>query len=1733
MVDIGWPLGVEKGVTLDSLLARQQAEIRRTRTPFEPPEGTGVIPDLVTKSFYTSAQKADLITRGSAIAVRQDAKDLSFNFGVQAAAEVVSGVDHRRVVTRADLGIPTMADIVRVRERDAIAQTRRLQLSAQTFPSPSVWNPTVLTENVPPVQWSGPGVRPPLAPPEVEAAQQKGVLDRLSGITAGVQRTWNSARNLLTGDQSLQSAGMDMESGVSQIGAGTVDLSLQVASFAVEATLGAPERIVQAVEQRDPKELLNIEQGQSAAGLQRAASMLGKTFDGEAFWRGVWINGGAAVANALTPFGETSFAEYQAQAEANWERYYADIPRPAQVFVEEANVGNIAIALAGGPLSRVLLSSGTRGAAALGRLVAPMASNPLIAVPAEVGVNAGLRIGYEESEGAPAPLRITAAVAVGAAMGLAPAAVARVVRGLGDEAAGGVARAAVTSLDDLTKITDPDDLAAALRSASPDDLRRMADEAIELIDPPGMVGLARSSDPSMAVKAALGDGGLVKMGDPDEMLSPIGRAVRESWRNVDQPEGDYIGARFIPFTGSPRTRRLPGNKLTAIPDVITVQRDPSLFGVVDQTTLTSGRSRAQQVQTSVERAGDWAAQQQTTVPPGTMQAIRNAQADFQIRQGRLTPAIDFFNHASDLPTVRTAVSAKSQAESEFIARTFPSRKQFLGRVREMFGSTDRLPDKIQYVGPPTRPWGQRRAVPAAEHPLTGTIIDFLENPGFYDADPLPFIPEFLRYTNRGSAVNNAMKSDFGVSVGTFDSGIFGSPTQTGVFFPTRDAGLGRIARGGGAFPLGSAPGSTFNPKKFGTVTARMADPLDGEGFEPITDLYQLFTRLDMEKAREVGREAVRYAMGGSRERVPGWQRVAALGDDQWLPVAEAQDIARYLDSEQIAFFEALSNLKNLTLGADASPFAIQGGVGWMIAPYQVSRDIINGLATGLRQGDPLRPLRTDAMYQDMAAAPQRWMRFFTAMGRVPDTGTPKEWRAQYVEKMPVIGGKIAGLNDSITNALVRGQESTFDGAVTTLMTRGFSEADALAAGADITRMAWLQSGAEVLGESARRQSLERGTFISSTFIRQPVNFMAHAARGYEQIIVNSLLHPNEIGTVALWQRVGPREQLAAQMFTRLAGTLTGASAISAVLTADERGYSPAEAAQNALNPTHPDFLTLWVTKDIKLPLGGPYRALMRAAAPQPLVVGGVTVVDGPVPFGGVPQFIKNRITTTAQTAEDLITNEDFFGNPIYATDSIIGLAQALAYAAQSTMPVSTSAPLEAYQRGESTSQGIGRTVFEFFGQQPQAATEYAVLERERRLSARAIYNMPVDQKAALGMTADQVAASRDARTLTQLREAVGTRAANYLTQQQSEGVAVAREAYVADLRKRSADGDVDAEAILVSIKLQDELAALAVDVTDENGVVDRIAYRTARSSLVDRNIGQNEAFAEVFESFKQSDNQIDRLTGEKYALRDQAQRKRLAPNGEEVSLGLDFEVLEQLEREFDARIGPDLASLVDANMAFASLEANALEVERRAVVGDLTLSGLWDIEDKVFSAGRAQALAAFTAAAATGAVPNVDEARLKSAFQNSRTVTEFRQSLAPYVVQQILIEQPSLTTGEAQRLSETVLDNATSAIYDASGVGKRLWVSEHLEDGLAQRAYEWGYVTTAQYRDGGGFARLAEQEAAATTGDAPETAAELTVNQQIVKAINEEGLSYGQAATRFGLTRDAVIGRYKRATAKP
>ena len=1629
---------------LDDLLTQQESGVRRRRSPFEPPSGTGIAPRIVPRNLFRAAQADDVRTQAQTIAVKHDAADLGFNATALAERERLSHFSSLGDLVRPEQQVvdDTQPAVRFLHQRmlSAVADIRR-----SYDPDGRLWTP----------------------PP------QGTVPDDLD--PSPTLRHYG----FVTYNETMKYGGLPLNApGKMPMPATSLD-EMRLAQEEYEAirngTYTPPP---------ETSKLPAYSASQSVANITRAAMTVGGTmFDGKGFV-------GALFAATTAPFlsDGTDMSDRIDESYASFERWFAEQPTPVRMLIEELNPGNIGMALVGGPLAKAL------GAVAEG---APLATrvplkavqfiadtgfkNPLKAIGYTVGGSAAYRTAYEETEGQPGLVRFGAGLLASGGL---------VAVGEGAQAA------AVTLLRGVP------------------------------------VGSTREVAPVM--RTVLGEGGALKAGEPDEMLPPIAADVMATWREG----GDVLAATLFPGMTPPRMAK--PHAIVPVPPVLPKVRPAQARGVASQASQAGGQQVAA-LTSATARAADLAAQRSTTVPSGIMDNILRAEAQMaDIGDSRI---INRLNQASSDPVIRQAIMAAQNVRSELSTRLIASRGQFLGRVQQLYGSTDNLPERIQDVAGNVAAPGRKGFV--------GKVIDHIVNPQHYSEGNSKYLAPFLEYNDRNKIVNEVLEKEFGVAVSEFDTGVENAATGgTGLFFPNYNAGQGKAARGSGVPSV--SLGSTFQERVYQTPMDRAINSSEGDLYEPVTDIAEMMLRLDEEKVNRAAREAFVWSLGGSRTPVNGWQEVPALeqitGAKMWLPPEQAQAAAKFLTEGENGLANFIEGLKNVRLNADFSPFTNQGSIGWFADPIGNTMNLLQAVYHEARANGPMggvfRIFSDDYMHERIASEPEGALRFFTAMGATPQGGTPAEWRTGFLEmlnpnlrQLPVVGDRmpniglpigrgIGRLNDGMTNGLMHAMWNQFDNEVDTFIAHGLPQRVAEAEAANKVKLTWLQSKARELGIARARGSVERAAMTSVTFARNTVDAHAHAATGMLKIMRD----PRIAMPGAQLDRQTAREVEAAKLMSKIYGTASGLAATSAALTAEERGYSPADALYNAtLDVNHPDWMVMWLGKDVKIPLMPVHRAFFRAMAPGDVRLSDDTTIPY-VPGAGLVDFAKRRVTTSVSLYNQLVSNEDFYGNPIATSEGLRGTAQSLAYAVGASVPLILGGPVESYRVGDTPMTALQKAAWQVTGQTYIPANEQQVYEREQRVGARKLYDLPMEEKVALGLSPEQASAIRGASTLKELRDAIGTRSARFAASLANPAVNGAERDYAASLAKRAERGDKEAQALLGSVQLQEQLKVLA-EADSVNGVIDGVQYRQDRSALIDQMVGKSEAFREVFEKFRQSDSPVDRLSTQWYELFDQATTFAQVGN-KRVPVKVDYQLLNDLEDRFFAGMDPQMASLVQQNVATGPLGSGPAEDDLRQTRQQLATSGYWKLQDEVW----------------TENVRNVAIATapedLKERISQTRTFGEWRKIMIERDLAAEMQRYPTKDPSAALIAVTGLFDSlhAEGRIHEELVTMRKLeWAREHAQDGLALKAQKWGYLSDSLVNMAitGVLGPAGSEPAAAPSapppGVAPRPRAERVAPQDGANSMNirlvaehQGGASYGMLAQRYGLTRDAVIGRIKR-----
>jgi len=391
---------------------------------------------------------------------------------------------------------------------------------------------------------------------------------------------------------------------------------------------------------------------------------------------------------------------------------------------------------------------------------------------------------------------------------------------------------------------------------------------------------------------------------------------------------------------------------------------------------------------------------------------------------------------------------------------------------------------------------------------------------------------------------------------------------------------------------------------------------------------------------------------------------------------QAQLIGELRRTSTNPVLEVLEEIRAGAFSGDLSPFlGVQTPLGVLANPIVSSKLAAGAIIRAVKEGNLLRSFSSRALAEDMAKDPA-WREYASFIGRAPEA-LPSEFAAGYLGRIPGAGPVISRFTEASYIVVTRQSKGLWESMTDTLVKSGTPDLDAKVAAASVTSEVFPMVSAARLGQSPARQALIRAFPTSYSFIRQPAMLMAQAARGYAKL--------------GLKQTLIPQERLAVQVATTMAASIMSASVVSAVISATAKGEDVAQAALDAINPDpdNPRFASL-VFGDIRVPIGGPYRALVRAIVPRK--VEGIPI---PVPFGGIAQFAMNRVQPAIATQLRLFKNKDFYGRRIRQGSFPEQLLQSLLYEMQGVAPLTIGTAIEGVRGIASREEILTQTIGQF------------------------------------------------------------------------------------------------------------------------------------------------------------------------------------------------------------------------------------------------------------------------------------------------------------------------------------------------------------------------------------------------------------------------------------------------------
>ena len=439
---------------------------------------------------------------------------------------------------------------------------------------------------------------------------------------------------------------------------------------------------------------------------------------------------------------------------------------------------------------------------------------------------------------------------------------------------------------------------------------------------------------------------------------------------------------------------------------------------------------------------------------------------------------------------------------------------------------------------------------------------------------------------------------------------------------------------------------------------------------------------------------------------------AGLGDyvlvkDQGLyryfKADEAKAVTQLLDTTNNGFIKFIENIRRTAFVADLSPiFGVQGPLHLFASPVQTTLDWVRGFRKGISQGDIFSAFDEKRLAMDIIENPESYREFAFYNGIELAGATPNEFAIGYLSKIRFkgIGDKLAKKNEQLFSGMLRETRNLFNRTAKSLIEDGADPVQAKAVAATIAKSVNPMWDPFALGLSTKRAQQIRVLATSVSFITKPATLTKDAVMFMMKVGTKGSSHLllGSAGTVHLGE-ITRREKQAFKILLNITMSTNAIAILSSTISALAQGKDVEEAVNEVVDPRSGKFMSI-VIGDRRIPIGGPYRSIIKAMVPRDRInlMGGQSIkLPVPVPFAGVPGFFFNRITPAVKTQLDVLTNKDFYGDPIWRGAWYEALARAAAYEVSGALPLTAAefirGPLSHHSIDDVTEQAAAQ----FFG----------------------------------------------------------------------------------------------------------------------------------------------------------------------------------------------------------------------------------------------------------------------------------------------------------------------------------------------------------------------------------------------------------------------------------------------------
>lgn len=442
----------------------------------------------------------------------------------------------------------------------------------------------------------------------------------------------------------------------------------------------------------------------------------------------------------------------------------------------------------------------------------------------------------------------------------------------------------------------------------------------------------------------------------------------------------------------------------------------------------------------------------------------------------------------------------------------------------------------------------------------------------------------------------------------------------------------------------------------------------------------------------------------------GGNQLVQEGIFRYFPAAEAKAVRELRSISTNTIAKLLDEARGTAFAGDFSPIlGIQLPVGALFNPKMAVQRLIG--AARASRGDIFHIFRSKTLAQAVTEDVTGWQEFAFWSGIPVKAGPPTETFAEGLLRVRGGLGRIPGLsrlggpargarpaagvpqefaggllrflpgfsraNEAMYTVVLRQSKALYDKQLAILANAGVTGDTANMIAADMATKIYPMWNPRRLGLSSARAAALRSVPTSISFVLRPAAFIGEASTGFAKL--------------AMRQPLAPQQQLAVRLAITAAATTMTMSITSAVASALARGKDPWQAALEVTDPTSGKFASV-VFGTRRLPLGGPFRGMIKAIVPRD-----VDWAPVPVPFANIGNFIINRMNPGAKTQFDILRNRDFFGTTILKGKMPEQILRSLLFEIEGLAPLTAGAVIEGVRRDLPIGEIAEETAAQFVG----------------------------------------------------------------------------------------------------------------------------------------------------------------------------------------------------------------------------------------------------------------------------------------------------------------------------------------------------------------------------------------------------------------------------------------------------